>query len=323
MAAFNGEQYIAQSINSVLSQTLTDLELIIVDDGSRDRTAEIISDLQSSDSRIRYLRQENAGQAAARNRGIAMAAGELIAFLDQDDLWLAHKLEVQTKALKEADVDVVFCNGYLFGDKVAEETMSFPITHGRFPGPEMFRLLFKQNQIPMLAALVRADALRSTGVLDESPLVQNADDYDLWLRLAAEQKRFLGLPEKLVRYRIHSGQASTDNVRMLQAELAVLRRHENNRLLSRENRASRFRSMYEKLVLALVKEGRYPEARKYLKELSAIEKYSPGLLAQTVLLKVLPGHFIKIMDLANRARESVSYRITRPLQRALRSGPTP
>jgi glycosyltransferase involved in cell wall biosynthesis len=318
MAAFNGEQYIAQSINSVLSQTVTDLELIIVDDGSSDRTPNIVRDLQAGDDRIKYFRQANAGQAAARNKAMAMSSGELIAFIDQDDLWLDHKLEAQVKALKESNADIVFSNGYIFGPEVADLNMYFPIVHGKFSGAEMFRLLFNENQIPMPSAVVRTEALQSIAVLEEHLRYQNADDYDLWLRLAAAGRTFVGMPDKLIRYRIHSSQASTDAVKMLKAELAVLRQHESNPLLTKEGKVLRFRVAYEKLVRALVEQGKYTEARKYLKEILGQARYPPTLLAQSVLLGLMPGHFTGILDLAHRARESVSYRITQPLQRAVR-----
>ncbi|HMJ24897.1 MAG TPA: hypothetical protein VK475_03680, partial [Pyrinomonadaceae bacterium] len=129
---------------------------------------------------------------------------------------------------------------------------------------------------------------------------------------------FVGLPDKLIRYRLHSSQASMDAVKMLKAELAVLRQHENNPLLTKEGKVLRFRLAYEKLVRALVEKGEYTEARKYLKEILVQAGHPPTLLAQSVLLGLMPGHFTGILDLAHRARESVSYRITRPLERAVR-----
>ncbi|MDX6443614.1 MAG: hypothetical protein QOH71_688 [Blastocatellia bacterium] len=315
--AYNGERFIAQSLQSVLNQTIKDLEIVIVDDGSTDTTAEIVREFQRADSRIRYIAQANLGQAAARNTGAAAAAGDLIAFLDQDDLWLDHKLEVQIRALKESGADVVFSNGHIFGHEPSDDNMSFPVVHGKFSGTEMFPLLFNQNQIPLATALVRADAFAAAGRLDENPLYQNADDYDFWLRLAGGGRMFVGLPEKLIRYRIHSGQASTDAVKMLKAELAVLRKHEHNSLLNGVEKAPRFHSMYYKLVLALVEVGEYKEARQYLQHILAQEDYPIGVRAQALALRLLPSHFKSIMDLSHRIRESVGYRIAGPLRRVL------
>ncbi len=149
MPAYNGEQFIAQSIMSVLNQTFTDFELIVVDDGSTDRTAEIVSKIQRQDDRVKFFRQENSGQAAARNIGISKSQGDLIAFLDQDDLWIEQKLELQTKAIEASGADIVFSGGYIFsGADVACETISFAQVEGKLSGPEMFRLLFIGQRRP-------------------------------------------------------------------------------------------------------------------------------------------------------------------------------
>src|SRR5258706_6977096 len=131
MPAYNGERFIAQSIMSVLNQTFRDLELIVVDDGSTDHTAEIVTELRRQDDRIRLFRQQNSGQAAARNTGIGKSQGDLIAFLDQDDLWLEEKLKIQTKALAASGADVVFSGGYIFSAAdVSAETISFAQVEG-------------------------------------------------------------------------------------------------------------------------------------------------------------------------------------------------
>jgi glycosyltransferase involved in cell wall biosynthesis len=322
MPAYNGEQFIAQSIMSVLNQTFTDFELIVVDDGSTDRTAEIVSGIQRQDDRVRFLRQENSGQAAARNIGISKSQGDLIAFLDQDDLWIEQKLELQTKAIEASGADIVFSGGYIFsGADVTCETISFAQLEGKLSGPEMFRLLFIENRIPILTAIVRKEALASVGPLEEDRRYQNADDYDLWLRLAAAGATFLALPERLVRYRAHSAQASSNTVRMLQAELAVLQKHQNVALLSREDKSRRFRSVYLKLVRSLLDEGRMAEARDCFRELSVGQTLRPSIFLERALLWLVPRQLNRIVDLADRVSESFSYRISRPVRRLLRPRP--
>ena len=314
MPAYNGEQYIAQSVTSVLGQSVSGWELIIVDDGSSDRTAEIVAEFQKTDDRVRYFRQGNSGQAAARNKGIRNSLGDLIAFIDQDDLWLERKLELQVKAIEGSDVDVVFSNGYIFTDEdVGCETISFPEAQGKYSGPEMFRLLFIENRIPILTALLRKETLTKAGLLEEDLRYQNADDYDLWLRLAADGATFLGLAEKLVRYRMHPAQASSNVVKMLEAELAVLKKHERATILSHEDKVRRFRSVYRKLVRSLLDGDRSVEARAYFRELLVRQPLSPANLAQGALLWVTPRHSNSILDLLDRVKESVSYRLGRPI----------
>ena len=104
---FNREKTIERAIKSVLNQTYQDIEVIIVDDGSKDRTYEQIKRIDSD--KIRYIYQENAGASAARNTGILAAKGEYIAFQDSDDYWYPDKLEKQFNVMKEQEADIVFC----------------------------------------------------------------------------------------------------------------------------------------------------------------------------------------------------------------------
>ena len=106
MPAYNGAKYISAAISSVQAQTFSGWELLIIDDGSTDATAEVVKK-HLADSRILYVAQSNRGQAAARNRAIALAKGEWIAFLDQDDLWLPEKLQLQLAAAEREHGDVV------------------------------------------------------------------------------------------------------------------------------------------------------------------------------------------------------------------------
>ncbi|MEN8446626.1 MAG: glycosyltransferase family A protein, partial [Cyanobacteria bacterium J06555_13] len=104
---YNAEDIVLETINSVLDQTFTDFELIIIDDGSKDRTVELAEMID--DPRIKVFAYENAGVCTARNRGIQHASGEFISFLDHDDLWTADKLELQLSALQNnPDADVAY-----------------------------------------------------------------------------------------------------------------------------------------------------------------------------------------------------------------------
>src|SRR4051794_7920706 len=101
MPSFNAERYVGESIRSVVGQTFTDWELLVVDDGSTDRTAEVVRGFAVADPRIRYLRRENGGQAAARNSGIRDGSAPVVAFIDADDLWLPEKLARQLAVMEE------------------------------------------------------------------------------------------------------------------------------------------------------------------------------------------------------------------------------
>lgn len=114
LPTYNRANLIKRSAESVLNQTYKNLELIIVDDGSKDNTKEIIDSIK--DNRIVYVKQENQGASAARNKGIDFAKGEYIAFQDSDDAWLPNKLEKQITVLKQNNADVVFCKRFIYGN---------------------------------------------------------------------------------------------------------------------------------------------------------------------------------------------------------------
>lgn len=262
LAAYNGVRYIEETIRAVLAQTHAALELIVIDDGSTDGTWELVNRLRAADPRIVYAFQPNGRQGRARNNGIRRARGALIAFCDQDDLWVEDKLEVQLRALaRTKDVGVVFSDGFLFkDDDVADESRTFGTLSGVFDGPEMFRLLFVANRVPILSALVRKEALLRVGLLNEDPAIQNCDDWDLWLRLARSGARFLGLAERLVRYRLHAQQASSDVLQMMMPELSVLEQFRASPLLGAGVADRELAARYARLVDSLVEAGRTQDA---------------------------------------------------------------
>src|SRR6478672_2666674 len=108
MPVYNGAAFVSRAIDSVLRQTVRDLELIVVDDGSTDDTREVVTAI--TDSRLRYIHQQNRGPSVARNNGIRAASAEWIAFLDSDDYWLPTKLEAQLARAREVpDAGVIYC----------------------------------------------------------------------------------------------------------------------------------------------------------------------------------------------------------------------
>lgn len=314
MPAYNGERYIGQSICSVLAQTHKSLELIVVDDGSIDGTCEVIRGIQEKDERVKYLFQQNRGQGAARNKGICASKGDLVAFLDQDDLWLEKKLELQIREMKESNADIVFSNGYVFAeDDKNDVNTTFPLVYGRFDGREMFRLLFMQNRIPVLTALVQKDFIVKSGLMEEDRRYQNCDDYDLWLSLARSGASFSGMNDKLVRYRIHSCQASIDGVQMLKAELAVVKKHLPTDLVDEREKLKRVKDLHLRLAAALLVEGRKREAKTVLKDLLAEKVLDMNALLQLLALNVFPGYHSNAYDLTNRAVASFTYRVIEPV----------
>lgn len=292
MPAYNAERHIAQSVESVLEQTYPGWELIVVDDGSGDRTGEIARAYSAKDGRIKYVFQQNGRLGKARNTGIKNATGQMIAFLDSDDLWVKEKLRLQVETVEETKADLVFSDGYIFfEDEVEDESQTFPTIYGRFEGTRLFDLLLIQNRIPVLSVMARKDVLHQVGLFEERRAYHGSEDYDLWLKLARHGAVFYGMQEKLVRYRRHLSAMTHLDSELLKPSLAVVKKHINDSGLSGEERRQKLRSLYRELISALVEEHKEGEAKEYMREFSAWDKAAFTTQIQRALLKVFPSKY--------------------------------
>jgi glycosyltransferase involved in cell wall biosynthesis len=217
--AYNRAAFIEAAVETVLAQTFTDYEVIIVDDGSQDDTATVCAHLCSRDGRVRYFYQENRGLSAARNFGIREARGEFLAFLDSDDLWEQTKLAKQVAIMEtDANVGVVYCDWADF-DQSGRRT---PGVHPPELGfPTIYENLLYNNVIhgSASAVLIRTECFERVGLFDES--LQCLEDWDMWLRIATKY-RFAKVPEVLVYLLQHSQQMQRNSQRMADALLALV-----------------------------------------------------------------------------------------------------
>ena len=216
---YDGAYYLGETIGSVLAQTYPHLEVLVVDDGSTDGTPNAAVAGHDADPRVRYLRQANAGTAAARNLGVAHARGEFIALLDHDDLWEPHKLERQLPLFAGDDpaIGAVIARIEFFRTATGENTAEY------FPGRELdVHDLLAHRVLPIQTVVFRRDALAAVGPFDVD--LRGTDDWDLGIRLAA-RFRIVGLPETLARVRLHPGQQGSDASRMYRQAMRVLRKH--------------------------------------------------------------------------------------------------
>ncbi|MBC7981514.1 glycosyltransferase [Candidatus Parcubacteria bacterium] len=221
MPAYNAEKNIAEAIDSVIQQTYADWELIVVDDGSTDLTAEIVKSYVKSDCRIRYIYQTNKRLGAARNTGLRAAKGKWLAFLDSDDLWLPDKLLAQTTQIGLTDVDVLFTTGYILHDNTGLLEPYETLT-GTFDPGCLYRLLFEHNRIPVLSVIYKKELLDRVGYQDESLKVYGCEDWDYWLRCCIAGAKFVGMKLPTFKYRIHEGGMSKNSKNMHMAGCYVL-----------------------------------------------------------------------------------------------------
>jgi glycosyltransferase involved in cell wall biosynthesis len=216
IAAYNSENIIIETIDSVLSQTLSDLEIIVIDDGSTDNTCQRIREI--ADSRIKLFPYQNGGVAKARNRGIAKAQGEYIAFLDHDDLWKPNKLKAQVSALeKSADAGVAYSwtiNMYSEENPVRYAKLSPVYVEGN-----VYSQILLYNFVGSGSNLLaRREAIESVGEFDPTPL--SNEDWDYYIRLAAKWS-FVVVPEYHVIYR-HTANSMSSQVQRLEQGGTIL-----------------------------------------------------------------------------------------------------
>ncbi|KAF0126996.1 MAG: family 2 glycosyl transferase [Elusimicrobia bacterium] len=199
---YNGERWISGALESALGQTYRNLEVIVVNDGSSDGSAGVIA-RYAADTRLRTVEQENKGVAAARNKGLSLASGELVCVLDQDDLWLPGHVAAQVEFLAaNAGIGAVYtgveridAEGSSLGERV-------------FTGPRegnLFKTFLERGvAVPIIGTMIRRSLLEKAGGFDDK--LFGKDDFDLLLRLAAETS-FGFLPERLTLQRFRPGTA--------------------------------------------------------------------------------------------------------------------
>jgi glycosyltransferase involved in cell wall biosynthesis len=211
---YNSALFLPAAVESLLAQSFRDFEVLVIDDGSTDDTAAVMGRYGPP---VRYLRQSNAGVAAARNRGIAESRGRYVAFLDADDTWFAHKLERQLAALREQPACRVCYSAFLVVDS---DLVPLYVNRGGGKETVLEDFLTRGNVVGSICTVVCDRSLLAvTGGFD--PSLSQCADWDLWVRLAA-YTRFAFVAEPLVTYRQHASSMSR-NIPLLEHDsIAVL-----------------------------------------------------------------------------------------------------
>lgn len=194
MAAYNAEKTIEQAINSVLSQTYTNFELLVVNDCSKDRTVELVKDIVAKDSRVRLISNvKNSGVSYTRKHGLEEAKGDWIAILDSDDAWEPEKLEKQIELQRRTNADLLF-TGSAFMDSEGH-----PIDwYLHAPKEVTYRQLLKQNVLSNSSALVRKELYAKHYAIGDGM----HEDFAIWLSILKKGTKAYGVDEPLLIYRI-------------------------------------------------------------------------------------------------------------------------
>lgn len=228
MSVFNGQRYVADAVESMLSQAFQDFEFIVVDDGSTDKTSEILAEYAKLDSRVRIISQRNTGRAEALNNGIGVATGRYIARMDADDISIEDRLESQVGFMNAHPEVGVLGGAYEQIDSMGRilNTIGAPLEDAAIKIE-----LLRGNPMCHPAIMMRKEAVLAAGGYRKQLL--DADDYDLWLRMA-EFTCLANLETVILRYRVHAEQVSIRSMRrqilcFLAAGAAATRRRRGER----------------------------------------------------------------------------------------------
>lgn len=200
LPVYNGGKYIAEALESILSQTFSDYELIVIDDGSTDDTYRILQEYQAKDYRVCVVSRENRGLIATLNEGVALARGTWLARMDSDDVALPCRFERQLEELETTGADI--CGSWVqrFGT-LDKRVVRFQQSDEAIKMEMLFSTPFAHPSVMMRTSMIKR--------LQYDPAWKTAEDYDLWERAIEDGYSMTNVPEILLRYRVHAEQVST------------------------------------------------------------------------------------------------------------------
>ena len=209
--SYNSGEYIESTLESISNQTYTNLEILVMDDCSTDRTMEIAQRIQEDDKRIRIIRNErNLGITGNMNKGISLCNGKYVAILDGDDWAYPYRIEKQVEAM-ESNKKVVLCSGYMDicdEDLNIQNRRKYPLTD-----KEIRRAIVRYDPISHPSSMWRRDALLKTNLYSENfPICR---DYDLIVRIS-EFGEYINVPESLIKYRVRESSETGKRIRQTQ-----------------------------------------------------------------------------------------------------------
>lgn len=293
--AYNVEPYIAETLSSLFAQTYQDFEAILINDGSTDGTETATAPFCE---RLVYIRQENQGVMAARNTGLRAARGRYIALLDSDDLLLPRFLEVLVGMLEtDPSLSAAYPNAYFFGSpnfdgKLHQEV--FPVAE-----PVTFDRVLRRECYIFGLLVFRREVINEVGNYDESLQGQGAEDFELWLRMLRQGRRFAFTTEPLAKYRWRHDSLSNTGVGLLSCVVSVYEKLLRSELTAGQRQwiESHLPELRAQLSYARFKDElkltRFAEATRHLAEARQFYR-QPKLAVLQMALKIAPHVVAKL-----------------------------
>jgi glycosyltransferase involved in cell wall biosynthesis len=222
MGSYNHEKYVAQAIESVLNQTFSDFEFIIVDDGSADNSRAVIEKFQTQDSRIRaFFHQKNLGISKTINECLKQAGGEYVSFIGSDDLWIPYKLERQLAVIKNCKDKIVWSEGQVINGIGAftGQTVTQHMLCPKKKSGDLFQELLREDVVFGQSTLFRTKFAQEIAFNEN---LQFVADHQFFVELA-KQHEFVFIPEPLATYRVHGENSTLKNEKVWFKERIILR----------------------------------------------------------------------------------------------------
>jgi glycosyltransferase involved in cell wall biosynthesis len=221
--AFNAAKYLPAALESVGSQTFEDWQIVLVDDGSTDHTADVVAPfIDRFGSKLRYIQQENHGLPAARNAAIRASTSEFLALLDADDVWMPCRLSESIMALAKRPGAGIAYGLITYIDPDGRSLTTFEGNVGHAEGQIAPYIYMRGVELPCPTITIRRACVDEVGLFDET--MRSTEDRDLWLRIALLYEVAF-VPKVLAYYRTSPGSMSSNSQRMLEAQLQFIRKH--------------------------------------------------------------------------------------------------
>ena len=294
--AWNAERFIEATLATALKQAFRDIEVMVIDDGSKDQTAAVVRRVMAADSRVRLIEQSNTGLAGARNRGIRESRGDLIAFLDHDDLWHPDKLALQVALL---DAHPLAGLASCYSAVIDEDHRCLGWRFGGSANGNVYRDVLVWDMISGgSVALVRRAAFDAVGQFDESLPMRS--DWDMWIRIA-RRFHFATVPRTLVGYTRSKLGLSRGYDRMAEAGRCVLEKasREDPAFNGHRLRFCRARDLFAVACVCTI-DGEIPRAWNYLRQCIALtplpvltSRRRCALVVMLMLRTVLPASMFR------------------------------
>jgi glycosyltransferase involved in cell wall biosynthesis len=256
-------EFIGEAIDSVLTQTYHNVEIIVVDDGSPNQLKSTLKEYIET-GKIRYIHQKNQKMAAARNNGIEHAKGNFIAFLDDDDLWEPEKLELQINLFDNPAIGLVYTFAEGFKDGKNLPIPNFEISHQG----KIFGEIFLADFIPNSSVIVRRTCFDKVGLFKATPDFFGVDDCDMWTRITYSYDASC-VPKKLTKIRLHKGQFSSDKSIMYENDLNARRKLINDLKIPKVYQKQYFARVYFEIAFNLRKTAKFKAFSFYMKSIQA------------------------------------------------------